>query len=143
MYSLRSDFLAAPKFRKRFLQDRHHGWTVPRRCVNWSTRMLGPAKIYFIIFGILTIAGGIIGYVKAGSTPSLIAGSIAGLLLLIGAAMLPARPAGLWIVLIVSILLAGQFVPKFIQTGRAMPAGMMSILSVIGIVVAIIAWMKK
>ena len=31
--------------------------------------MLGPAKIYFIIFGILTIAGGIIGYVKAGSMP--------------------------------------------------------------------------
>jgi hypothetical protein len=43
----------------------------------------------------------------------------------------------------VSLLLAGQFVPKFIQTGKAMPAGMMSILSVIGIVVAIVSWIKK
>ena len=32
------------------------------------------AKIYFIIFGLLTIVGGIIGYVKAGSTASIIAG---------------------------------------------------------------------
>ncbi|MGH8099740.1 MAG: TMEM14 family protein, partial [Chthoniobacterales bacterium] len=42
--------------------------------------MLTPAKIYFLIFGVLTIAGGIIGYVKAGSTPSIIAGSITGIL---------------------------------------------------------------
>ena len=31
------------------------------------------AKIYFIIFGLLTIAGGIMGYVKAGSVASIIA----------------------------------------------------------------------
>ena len=106
--------------------------------------MLGPAKIYFIIFGILTIVGGIIGYVKAGSTPSIIAGSITGILLIIGAWILPERRlAGLLIVLIVSLLLAAQFVPKFIRTGKAMPAGMMSILSVIGLIVAIIAWVKE
>ena len=107
-------------------------------------KMLGPAKIYFIIFGILTIAGGIVGYVKAGSAPSIIAGSITGVLLLIGAWILPEHQvAGLITVLIVSLLLAAQFVPKFIRTGKAMPAGMMSILSVIGIIVAIVAWLKK
>jgi uncharacterized membrane protein (UPF0136 family) len=36
---------------------------------------MGATKIYFIIFGVLTIAGGIIGYVKAGSVPSIIAGA--------------------------------------------------------------------
>ena len=51
--------------------------------------MLNPAKIYFFVFGILTIAGGIVGYVKAGSTPSIIAGSIAGILLLIGGWLIP------------------------------------------------------
>lgn len=108
------------------------------------TRMLGPAKIYFIIFGILTIAGGIIGYVKAGSTPSIIAGSITGILLLVAAWMLPEqRVAGLAIALVVSLLLAGQFIPKFMRTGAVMPAGMMSILSAIGIVLAIVAWVKK
>ena len=108
--------------------------------------MIGPAKIYFIIFGVLTIAGGVVGYVSKGSVPSIIAGSIAGILLLVGALLLPDQLiAGLAIGLIVSLLLAGQFVPKFIQTrtGKVMPAGMMSILSVIGIIAALVAWVKK
>jgi uncharacterized membrane protein (UPF0136 family) len=105
---------------------------------------MGATKIYFIIFGILTIAGGIIGYVKAGSMPSILAGSITGILLLVSAFLLPDHvAAGLAIGLITSLLLAGQFIPKFIRTGKAMPAGMMSILSVIGIVMAVVAWMKK
>jgi uncharacterized membrane protein (UPF0136 family) len=105
---------------------------------------MGAAKVYFIVFGILTIAGGIIGYVRAGSMPSIIAGSISGILLLVAAFLLPDhRVAGLAIGLIVSLLLAGQFIPKFIRIGKAMPAGMMSILSVIGIIMAIVAWMKK
>ena len=101
-------------------------------------------KIYFILFGVLTIAGGIIGYVKAGSVASIIAGSITGVLLLVAAFLLPEhRTAGLATALVISLLLAVQFVPKFLQTGRAMPAGMMSILSVIGIVAATVAWIKK
>ncbi len=105
--------------------------------------MFGP-RIYFIVFGVLTIAGGIIGYIKAGSTASIIAGSITGILLLVGAWLLPEHTvAGLAIVLIISFVLAAQFVPKFISTGKAMPAGMMSILSVIGIIVGIVAWVKK
>jgi uncharacterized membrane protein (UPF0136 family) len=105
---------------------------------------MGATKIYFIIFGVLTIAGGIIGYVKAGSWPSIIAGSITGLLLLIAALLLPEhRAIGLATAFVISLLLAAQFIPKFIRTGKAMPAGMMSILSVIGIVMALVAWMKK
>jgi uncharacterized membrane protein (UPF0136 family) len=107
-------------------------------------RMLGPAKIYFIIFGILTIAGGVIGYVKAGSMPSIVAGSISGVLLLIAAWLLPEhRAAGLIVGFMVSLLLIGQFLPKFMRTGKAMPAGMMSILSAIGIVLSIVAWLRR
>lgn len=105
---------------------------------------MGAAKIYFIVFGVLTIAGGVIGYVKAGSVPSLIAGSTCGILLLAAAFLLPNHAViGLAIGLLTSLLLAGQFIPKFIRTGAVMPAGMMSILSVIGLVMAIIAWVKK
>jgi uncharacterized membrane protein (UPF0136 family) len=101
-------------------------------------------SIYFLIFGALTIIGGVIGYVKAGSLPSIIAGAITGVLLLVAGWILPAnRTAGLVIGLIVSLLLAAQFVPKFIRTKSVMPAGLMSILSVIGIVMAIVAWLKK
>ena len=106
--------------------------------------MIGPAKIYFIVFGLLTIVGGVMGYAKAGSTASIIAGSIAGILLLIAAFLLPGNLAvGLALAAVVSIALAGRFIPAFIKTGHVMPAGLMSVLSVIGIIMAIVAWMKK
>jgi len=106
--------------------------------------MLLPTKIYFLIFGILTIAGGVIGYVKAGSTASIIAGSISGLLLLVAAFLLPGQVVvGLTIGVIVSLLLAVQFVPAFFRTGKMMPAGIMSLLSILGIVFAIVAWVRK
>ena len=102
------------------------------------------AKIYFVIFGILTVVGGVVGYIKAGSVASIIAGSITGVLLLVAAFLLPEHHAiGLATALIVSLLLAAQFIPKFLKTGRMMPAGLMSVLSVIGIIAAIIAWVKK
>jgi uncharacterized membrane protein (UPF0136 family) len=106
--------------------------------------MIGAARIYFIVFGILTIVGGIIGYVKAGSTISLVAGSISGVLLLIAAWLIPEQQAaGLIMAVVVSLLLAGQFVPKFFRTFKMMPAGLMSVLSVVGIIVAIAAWLRK
>ena len=102
------------------------------------------AKIYFIVFGALTIIGGIVGYIKAGSVASIIAGSITGVLLLVAALLLPEhRTIGLATALIVSLLLAAQFVPKFLRSGRVMPAGMMAILAVIGIIAAIVVWVKK
>ncbi len=106
--------------------------------------MLGPAKIYFIVFGLLTIVGGVIGYVSKGSVPSVIAGSISGIALLAAAFLLPNNvAAGLVLAGLVSILLAGRFVPAFLKTGAVMPAGMMSVLSIIGVILAIVAWMKR
>jgi uncharacterized membrane protein (UPF0136 family) len=106
--------------------------------------LMEAAKIYFIVFGVLTIVGGIVGYVKAGSVASIIAGSITGVLLLVGAFLLPEhRAAGLATMLIISLLLAAQFIPKLLRTGRVMPAGIMSVLSAIGVIVVIVAWVKK
>jgi len=102
------------------------------------------AKIYFIVFGALTIVGGIVGYVKAGSVASIIAASITGVLLLVAAFLLPEhRMVGLATALIVSLLLAAYFIRKYLSTGAVMPAGIMSLLSVIGIIVVIVAWVKK
>ena len=102
------------------------------------------ARVYFIVFGVLKIAGGGVGYVKAGSVASIIAGSITGVLLVAAAVLLSEhRAIGLGTAFVISLLLAAQFAPKFIRTGRVMPAGMMSILSVIGVIAAIVAWVKK
>ena len=119
-------------------------WLDSAAQLDYECGMLGPAKIYFLIFGALTIIGGIIGYVKAGSWASIIAGSIAGVLLLIAGSLLPEhQAAGLATGLVVSLLLGAQFIPKFLRTGKPMPAGVMSVLSLIGIIVAIVAWLKK
>ena len=106
--------------------------------------MLEPAKIYFLVFGVLTIAGGIIGYVKAGSVVSIIAGAITGLLLLVAGWVLPEhRELGLILGLFTSAILAGQFIPRVFRTWRLVPAGVMSILSVIGIIIGVAAWITK
>jgi uncharacterized membrane protein (UPF0136 family) len=106
--------------------------------------MIGPAKIYFLIFGVLTILGGVIGYMRAGSMASIIAGSISGILLIIAALLLPGNVVGgLVLAGVISLVLAGRFLPLFLRTGDFMPAGLLSILSVIGIIVAILAWVKR
>ena len=110
----------------------------------YLSRMIDQTKIYLFVFGALTIAGGVMGYVKASSMPSLIAGGISGILLLIAGALIPSKPqAGLILGLVISIALAGRFVPAFLKTHNFMPAGMMSILSVIGILMTILALVRK
>ena len=107
-------------------------------------KMIGSAKIYFVVYGALTIIGGLIGYFKAGSAISAVSGTIAGILLLLAAWLLSSNQlAGLLIALVVSLLLAGRFLPKFISTGKVMPAGMMSLLSVVGLVFVVAAWLKR
>ena len=121
-------------------------WLTNARAFNSESirECMEAAKIYFIVFGALTIVGGIVGYVKAGSVASIIAGSITGVLLLVAAFVLPEHHmVGLATACIVSLLLAAQFIPKFLRTGKVMPAGIMSLLSVIGIIVVIVAWVKK
>lgn len=106
--------------------------------------MFGPTKTYFIGFGLLTIAGGVMGYMKASSAISLFAGGISGVLLLVAAFLLPSHfAAGLILGGVVSLLLIGYFLPAFFRTGKITPAGMMSILSILGVVLAILAWMRQ
>ena len=107
--------------------------------------MLDLTKLYLFVFGVLTVAGGIMGFVKARSKASLIAGGISGVALmaaghLIGTARI--QP-GLILGLVVSLALAGQFVPKFLRTRKFMPAGMMAILGVIGLVLTALCLFQK
>jgi uncharacterized membrane protein (UPF0136 family) len=107
-------------------------------------QMIGSAKIYFLVYGALTIVGGLVGYLKAGSVISLVSGGIAGALLIVAAFLMPSQfLAGIILALVISVLLAGRFVPNFFASGKVMPAGIMSLLSVIGIVVAVAAWLKR
>jgi len=91
-----------------------------------------------LVYGILVAVGGVMGYVKKGSTPSLIAGGISGLALVASAVamMRGAYTVGWWISLIVALLLLGRFGKVALTNGfKMMPGGLVIILSVITIVV--------
>ena len=84
------------------------------------------------------------GFVKAQSTASLVAGGISGILLLVAGYLLKSNVTpGLILGGIVCLALAGRFVPAFLETHKMMPAGMTAILSVIGIVLTAVAFFKK
>ncbi len=100
--------------------------------------LLFDCKVYYIVFGLVMIFGGVMGYVQARSVPSLIAGGISGLLLIVGALMIPAGwQAGLVIALLVSLALLGRFVPSLLRA-KYNPAAYVVPLALIGAVVAIL-----
>ena len=89
------------------------------------------------LYGLLSLVGGVIGYVKAKSRPSLIAGSISGLVL-IGCAYdlltngnrMAALLAGL-----VAISLGGRFFAVWRQKRRVMP----DLVMIVGAVITLAA----
>lgn len=88
-----------------------------------------------LIYGILAIAGGAIGYKQAGSQVSLLSGLISGLLLLISAYLLfGGSPAGPTLSAIVSLVLVVVFVIRLAKTRKFMPAGLMIIFGVANLV---------
>ena len=90
-----------------------------------------------LIYGILVAAGGVMGYARAKSVPSLIAGGASGLIL-IGAAAAMMRgsyQAGWWLALIVALLLLANFGFRSLSGFKMMPGGLMIILSLIAIMV--------
>lgn len=92
------------------------------------------APLFTLIYGVLAIVGGAIGYKQAGSQVSLISGIISGFLLLIAAYMLYGRsPAGPLLAGIVSLVLVVVFVIRLIKTRKFMPAGLMVIMGVINL----------
>ncbi len=98
------------------------------------------ARIYLFIFGVLTIAGGVIGFLKANSKPSLIAGGVSGLLLLGAGYLVGEKPqAGLALGLGVSFALAARFVMTYRKSKKLMPAGLMAVLGIVGVAVTALA----
>src|SRR5687768_16750468 len=98
--------------------------------------MITTAGFYLLFFGIVSVAGGVMGFLKAKSKASLIAGSISGVLLV--AAGLLARQGdkkGLILGLVVGIALLGRFGAVFAKTRAMVPAGIIALLSVIAVVI--------
>ena len=86
-------------------------------------------------FGLFSLVGGIIGFFKAKSLASLIAGTISGLVLLASAyGISQGYQFATILSLVVAVLLGGRFLGTWIKKRKVMPDLLMVILSVITII---------
>ena len=97
------------------------------------------AQIYYFLFGFVAIVGGAMGYARAKSMASLIAGSVSGALLIIAGLLYPSIP-GFVLALVVSVLLLIHFGRSYAAKKKPMPAIPMIVLSGICIILTAIAW---
>lgn len=87
-----------------------------------------------IAYGLLSGFGGIWGYIKSQSKPSLISGCLSGILLLIAASIqLRGFTIGLILSRIIVLLLVAVFTVRLIKTQKFMPSGIMLITGVIAL----------
>ncbi|KAK5696810.1 hypothetical protein LTR97_008114 [Elasticomyces elasticus] len=80
--------------------------------------------VAFILAG-LTAGGGITGYIRAGSVPSMVAGCSVGLLYALGGYRIQSRATyGVELALLASVILAGSSIPRAIKTQKPLPMGL-------------------
>jgi len=105
---------------------------------------------YYAAFGGISIILGMLGFVRAKSRASFIAGTISGLALL-GAAFViakhyttdPSSKTGYVLGLVFSALLLGRFLPGFIKSKKFYPAGILALLSLGGVIAGILGLLGK
>jgi uncharacterized membrane protein (UPF0136 family) len=108
--------------------------------------MISPivGQITLGIYGVLLAVGGLIGYFKAGSRPSLIAGLLSAVAafgalgLSIGRSQL-GSPLGLLLSIVLFVLFGYRYA---IKTGKFMPSGLLAVISlvVLGVMILTIDW---
>ncbi|XP_068959598.1 transmembrane protein 14C [Petaurus breviceps papuanus] len=77
-------------------------------------------------YAALVASGGIIGYAKAGSVPSLAAGLLFGGLAGLGAYQVSQDPKNIWVSLAACGTLTGIMGMRFYNSGKFMPAGLIA-----------------
>lgn len=90
-----------------------------------------PTGWIVLIYALIVFLGGIFGYVKAESVPSLVMGVIFAVILSTSAfALLNEKWIGMRAAIAATALLAAFFIYRFILTFKFMPPGLMALLSI-------------
>ena len=93
-----------------------------------------------IVYALLVMVGGVIGFVKAGSRPSLIGGLFGGLGLLTAAWGIGRNQAwGLSAALVLALALLVFFTVRYVRTRAFMPGGLMATLSFFALIITWLA----
>jgi uncharacterized membrane protein (UPF0136 family) len=97
----------------------------------------GLAVVLTGVYGLVALIGGTIGYLKAGSLASLIAGGGSGVLLIVCALVARQKPKpGLIAAIVVSVLLVGRFVSASAAAGAVAPVALTMILGGVAVIVS-------
>ncbi|HEY9672077.1 MAG TPA: TMEM14 family protein [Waterburya sp.] len=92
-----------------------------------------------LIYGLVVLLGGIMGYVKAKSQVSLLSGVGSGIALLIAWFIAGNNPwLGLGLATLLGFVLFVVFIVRFLRTGSFMPAGLMMVFSLAAVAVFVI-----
>jgi len=90
--------------------------------------------IVILLYGLLVLGGGIIGYTASGSMASVIAGGAFGLGLLASSlGVLRGKDMGFLMAPILTVLLTAFFGYRFMQSGEFMPSGLMGVLGLVAL----------
>ena len=96
------------------------------------------------IYGLVSLVGGIIGYVKAKSLASVVAGSVSGVILLVCAyEMMSGHRVAAIGSLLIALMLGGRFVGTWRRTHRLMPDLVMVVLSLVTLVSVSLALLAR
>jgi uncharacterized membrane protein (UPF0136 family) len=105
--------------------------------------MISPivGQITLGIYGVLLAVGGLIGYFKAGSRPSLIAGLLSAVAAFAALGLSVGRyplgpPLGLLLAIVLFVLFGYRYA---IKTGKFMPSGLLAVISLVVLAVMILA----
>ena len=97
-------------------------------------------QVLLVLYGAVLIAGGIIGYQKAGSTASLISGVTSGAVVLLSFALsLRTRPLAYLLGSGVAFALVCVFAYRLTKTAKFMPSGGMLIVSAVVLLLLLVA----
>lgn len=93
-----------------------------------------------IVYGFIVLAGGVMGYVKARSAPSLMAGLAFGIALIVsGFCVWHGMRNGLKVAMGLAVALLVVMGIRFVKSKKFMPAGLVALLSAIVTVVLAVA----
>lgn len=95
-------------------------------------------KIVLIVYGVLMLGGGVMGYAKAGSKMSLYMGAISSVLVFLSVFWMKNNPAlGLGAATSTAGILSVVFLMRFLKTKAFMPSGMLLVLSLVVLAVCL------